>query len=108
MGGVRALAGLALDPAPATLLGLMAAVLVTGACTRTGSPTPPTAIGAHARRSAGSTSCATRAWAPTGALALVFAVALAFALLAPLDDGDFLRAALVGHVLGRWSISPSR
>ena len=27
-------------------------------------------------------------------------------VLTPLDDGDFLRAALVGHVVGRWSILP--
>jgi hypothetical protein len=41
-----------------------------------------------------------------GALAAVFMVLFPYAVLAPLDGGEFVRAALAGHVLGRWSTLP--
>jgi adenosylcobinamide-GDP ribazoletransferase len=106
MGGVRALAGLALDPAPATLLGLVAAMLVTGALHEDGLADAADAIGAHAPPQRRLEILRDPRVGTYGALALVFAVVLALALLAPLDDEDFLRAALVGHVVGRWSILP--
>jgi len=106
MGGVRALAGLVLDPAPATLLGVVAAMVVTGALHEDGLADAADAIGAHAPRTRRLEILRDPRVGTYGALALVVAVVFALVVLTPLDDEDFLRAALVGHVLGRWSILP--
>jgi adenosylcobinamide-GDP ribazoletransferase len=106
MAGTRALANLVLDPAPATVLALLAAVLVTGALHEDGLADAADAMGAHAPRERKLAILRDSRVGTYGALALVFAVVFALAVLAPLDDGRFARAALVGHVLGRWSILP--
>jgi adenosylcobinamide-GDP ribazoletransferase len=106
MGGVRALAGTVLDPAPATVLALLAAMLVTGALHEDGLADTADAIGAHVPRERRLEILRDSRVGTYGALALVVAFAFALVVLAPLDDGDFLRAALVGHVVGRWSILP--
>ncbi len=105
-GGVRALAGTVLDPAPATVLALAAAVLLTGALHEDGLADAADAIGAHVPRERRLEILRDSRVGAYGALALVLAVVFALTVLAPLDDGDFLRAALVGHVVGRWSILP--
>jgi adenosylcobinamide-GDP ribazoletransferase len=106
MAGMRALAGLVLDPLPATILALLAAVLVTGAFHEDGLADAADAMGAHATRARKLEILRDPRVGTFGALALVFAVALSLAALAPLDDGHFSRAAVVGHVLGRWSTLP--
>ena len=106
MGGVRALAGTVLDPAPATALALVAAMLVTGALHEDGLADAADAIGAHVPRERRLEILRDSRVGTYGALALVFAVVFPLVVLTPLDDGDFLRAALVGHVVGRWSILP--
>ena len=106
MGGVRALAGTVLDPAPATALALLAAMLVTGALHEDGLADAADAIGAHVPPARRLEILRDSRVGTYGALALVFAVVFPLVVLAPLDDGDFLRAALVGHVVGRWSILP--
>jgi adenosylcobinamide-GDP ribazoletransferase len=106
MAGTRALAGLVLDPVPATILALLAAVLVTGAFHEDGLADAADAMGAHATRARKLEILRDPRVGTFGALALVFAVALPVAALAPLDDGRFARAAFVGHVLGRWSTLP--
>jgi adenosylcobinamide-GDP ribazoletransferase len=106
MAGTRAAANLVLDPTPATVLALLAAVLVTGALHEDGLADAADAIGAHAARERKLAILRDPRVGAYGALALIFAVVFAVALLAPLDDGHFARAALVGHVLGRWSTLP--
>jgi adenosylcobinamide-GDP ribazoletransferase len=106
MAGTRALANLALDPTPATVLALLAAVLVTGGIHEDGLADAADAMGAHAPRERKLAILRDSRIGTYGALALVFAVVFAVAVLAPLDDGEFARAALVGHVLGRWSTLP--
>jgi adenosylcobinamide-GDP ribazoletransferase len=106
MAGTRALAGLVLGSVPATILALLAAVLVTGALHEDGLADAADAMGAHATRARKLEILRDPRVGTFGALALVFAVGLSLAALAPLDDGRFARAALVGHVLGRWSTLP--
>jgi adenosylcobinamide-GDP ribazoletransferase len=106
MAGTRALAGLVLEPLPATVLALLAAVLVTGGFHEDGLADAADAMGAHATRERKLEILRDPRLGTFGALALVFAVAVPLAVLAPLDDGHFARAALVGHVLGRWSTLP--
>jgi adenosylcobinamide-GDP ribazoletransferase len=106
MAGTRALASLALDPTPATVLALLAAVLLTGALHEDGLADAADAIGAHATRERKLAILRDSRVGAYGALALVFAVVFALAILAPLDDAHFARAALAGHVLARWSTLP--
>jgi adenosylcobinamide-GDP ribazoletransferase len=106
MAGTRALANLALDPTPATVLALLAAVLVTGALHEDGLADAADAMGAHATRARKLEILRDSRVGAYGALTLIFAVVFALAVLAPLDDAQFARAALVGHVLGRWSTLP--
>jgi adenosylcobinamide-GDP ribazoletransferase len=106
MAGTRALAGLVLDPVAATVLALLAAVVVTGGFHEDGLADAADAMGAHATRARKLEILRDPRVGTFGALALVFAVALSLAALAPLDDDRFARAALVGHVLGRWSTLP--
>jgi adenosylcobinamide-GDP ribazoletransferase len=104
MAGVRALAGTVLDPAPSTVLALVAAMLVTGALHEDALADAADAIGAHVPRERRLEILRDPRVGTYGALALVVALVFPLAVLAPLDDGDFLRAALVGHVVGRWTI----
>ncbi len=79
MGGVRALAGTVLDPAPATVLALLAAMLVTGALHEDGLADAADAIGAHvppAARPDGA-GALMRAGAATAAVASAYTVAIA-------------------------------
>lgn len=106
MAATRALANLALDPAAATVLALLAAVLVTGALHEDGLADAADAMGAHASRERKLAILRDSRVGAYGALALIFAVAFAIVTLAPLDDAHFARAALSGHVLARWSTLP--
>ena len=106
MGGVHALAGTVLDPAPSTVLALLAAMALTGALHEDGLADAADAIGAHVPPARRLEILRDSRVGTYGALALVFAVVFALVVLTPLDDGDFLRAAVVGHVVGRWSILP--
>lgn len=106
MGGVRLLADLVLAPGPSTLLALLAAVVITGALHEDGLADVADAVGAHATRERRLEILRDPRVGAYGALAIAFAVLFAFAVLTPLDGEDFLRAALVGHVVGRWSTLP--
>jgi adenosylcobinamide-GDP ribazoletransferase len=106
MAATRAVASLVLEPTPATVLALLAAVLVTGALHEDGLADAADAMGAHAVRERKLAILRDPRVGAYGALALVFAVVFAVAVLAPLDDSHFARAALVGHVLARWSTLP--
>lgn len=107
MGGVHALAQvLGVPPAAAATLAVLSAVLVTGALHEDGLADAADALGAHATRERKLEILRDPRVGAYGALAIVFAVVLAVAALAPLDDEEFLRAALVGNVLARWSPLP--
>jgi adenosylcobinamide-GDP ribazoletransferase len=106
MAGTRALANLAFDPTASTVVALLAGILVTGALHEDGLAEAADAIGAHATRARRLDILRDSRVGTYGALALVLAVVFALAILAPLDDAHFARAALAGHVLGRWSTLP--
>lgn len=104
--GVRLLAGLVLPDTPATVLALLAAVLVTGGFHEDGLADCADALGAHVGRERRLEIMHDPRVGTYGALALVFATLFAVALLAPLSEREFVIAALAGHVLGRWSTLP--
>ena len=106
MGGTRLLADLALEPGPATVLALLAALLVTGALHEDGLADLADGAGAHAARERKLEIMRDPRVGTYGALALGFALLFAYAVLSDLDGEHVLRAALAGHVLGRFSTLP--
>ena len=106
MGGVHALAGLAVGPAAATVVALVAAILMTGGFHEDGLADCADAAGAHVGLERRHEILHDPRVGTYGALALVIAVVLPVTLLTGLDDGEFLAAAVCGHALGRWSGLP--
>lgn len=106
LGGTRLLGDLALDPAPSTLLALLAAIVVTGAFHEDGLADVADAAGAHTTRERRLEILKDPRVGTYGALAIAFMVLLPFSVLVTLDGEDVLRAAVVAHVLGRWSTLP--
>jgi adenosylcobinamide-GDP ribazoletransferase len=104
--GIRLLAGVVLPPEAATALALAAGVAVTGALHEDGLADTADALGAHTSRERRLEILRDPRVGTSGALAVTFAVLLAYALLAPLSGGEFARAAIAGHVLARWSPLP--
>lgn len=103
MGGIRALAGTALDPASATVLALLGAVLLTGGLHEDGLADCADAVGAHASRERRGEILHDPRVGTFGALALIFAITFGVVSLAPLDTSHFLRAAVAAHLIGRLS-----
>jgi adenosylcobinamide-GDP ribazoletransferase len=103
MVGTRALAELALSPAAATVLALLAAVVVTGGLHEDGLADTADAAGAHVSRERRLEILRDPRVGTYGALAITFAVVFPVVVLAPLSAADFARAAIAGNVLGRWS-----
>jgi adenosylcobinamide-GDP ribazoletransferase len=99
--GCRALAGLAFPAAPATLLGLAAAVLVTGGLHEDGLADCADGLGAHVDRTRRLEIMRDPRVGTYGVLALAFTLLLAFSLLAPLSTARFARVVVVAHVLAR-------
>jgi adenosylcobinamide-GDP ribazoletransferase len=99
--GVRALAGLALPSAVATVLALLAAVLVTGGLHEDGLADVADAIGAHTTRERRQEILHDPRVGTYGALALIFALLLPTVALTPVSDQRFLRVVLTADVLGR-------
>lgn len=106
MGAVHAIAGLALEPSAATLVAVLAAVLITGGFHEDGLADVADAAGAHVSRERKLEILRDSRVGTFGALAVVFAIAFPLVVLAPLDDRRFLEAAIAAHVLGRWSSLP--
>jgi adenosylcobinamide-GDP ribazoletransferase len=106
MGGVHAVAALALEPAAATLVAMLAAVLVTGGLHEDGLADVADAAGAHVSRERKLEILRDSRVGTYGALAITFAIAFPLVVLAPLDGRRFLDAAIAAHVLGRWSSLP--
>ncbi|PTL55799.1 adenosylcobinamide-GDP ribazoletransferase [Paraconexibacter algicola] len=106
LGGTRLLADLAVDPAPATLLALFAAIVITGGFHEDGLADVSDAYGAHVTRERRLEILKDSRVGTYGGLALVFMVLLPFSVLVGLSGEDVLLAALTAHVLGRWSVLP--
>ncbi len=106
LGGVRLLGDLALAPGPATVLALLAAILVTGGFHEDGLADTADGLGAHVGRERKLEILRDSRVGTYGALAVAFALLLPYATLSGLSGEEVLRAALVAHVLGRWSTLP--
>jgi adenosylcobinamide-GDP ribazoletransferase len=106
LGGTRLLADLALPAGPSTILALTAAILVTGGFHEDGLADSADGLGAHVGRERKLEILRDSRVGTYGALAVTLSVLLAYSLLSGLSGLDCLRAALVGHVLGRWSGLP--
>jgi adenosylcobinamide-GDP ribazoletransferase len=104
--GVRALAGLALPPAPATLLAVAAAVLVTGGLHEDGLADVADGLGAHTTRERRLEILRDPRVGTYGVLALIVAVGLVVTTLTALDAAHAARALVTAHVLARWAILP--
>jgi adenosylcobinamide-GDP ribazoletransferase len=81
-------------------------VLVTGGLHEDGLADAADALGAHAERARRLEILHDARVGAHGALAVAFALLLAYSVLAGLDGEHFARTAVAGHVLGRWSTLP--
>jgi adenosylcobinamide-GDP ribazoletransferase len=106
LGGVRIAADTVLAAGPATVLALVAAVLLTGALHEDGLADTADGLGAHVPRERRLEILRDSRIGTYGGLALIGSSLLAWSLLSGLDGVDCLRAALVAHVLARWSFLP--
>lgn len=105
LGGVRLLAeATGLAPTPATVLGVAAAIVLTGALHEDGLADVADAIGVLAPRERRLEIMRDSRIGTFGAVALILAIVLTVSALGSLDGEDALRAAVAGHVLARWSM----
>jgi adenosylcobinamide-GDP ribazoletransferase len=104
--GVRAAGGEALSAPAATVLALLAAVLITGAMHEDGLADAADGLGAHVTRERKLEIMRDSRVGTYGALAIAFSLLFAFAVLAPLTAEDFARTVVCAHVLARWSTLP--
>jgi adenosylcobinamide-GDP ribazoletransferase len=103
---VRALADQVLPPAPATVLAVAAAVLVTGGLHEDGLADVADALGAHTTRERRLEILEDPSVGAFGALALILAVGLVVTTVAGLDTEHAVRTLIAAHVLARWAILP--
>jgi adenosylcobinamide-GDP ribazoletransferase len=106
VGGVHALALLVLPGGPATVLALVAGILLTGALHEDGLADTADALGATVSRERRLEIMRDSRVGTYGALAVVLPLLLAYAVLSPLDGESFAEAVIVAHVLARWSTLP--
>ena len=107
LGGVRLLAeGAGVPPGPATVLGLAAAITVTGGLHEDGLADAADGLGAHVSRERRLEIMRDSRVGTYGALAVTLPLLLAWSALSGLGAEECLRAAIAGHVLGRWSLLP--
>jgi adenosylcobinamide-GDP ribazoletransferase len=104
--GTHWLAGLALPAGPSTVLALAAAIIVTGAFHEDGLADTADGLGAHVGRERKLEIMRDSRVGTYGALAIALPLLLAYAVLSEFDTGEFARAMLAAHVLGRWSTLP--
>jgi adenosylcobinamide-GDP ribazoletransferase len=104
--GVRALAGLALPPVPATLLAVAAAIVITGGLHEDGLADVADGLGAHTTRERRLEILRDPRVGTFGALALIVAVGLVVTTVGALDAAHAARALVTAHVLARWAILP--
>ena len=106
MGGTYLLAELVLPQPTAIVLALLAAILLTGGFHEDGLADTADAMGAHVSRERKLEILRDSRIGTFGGLALVLALLFAYGTLTGLEDDEILRAAIAGHVLGRWSGLP--
>jgi adenosylcobinamide-GDP ribazoletransferase len=106
LGGVRILADTVLPPGPSTLLAIFAAILLTGALHEDGLADTADGLGAHVTHERRLEILRDPRIGTYGALALIGSVGLSWSLLGRLDGVGCLQAAVVAHVLARWSFLP--
>src|SRR4051812_33309127 len=104
--GVRALGDQILPPLPATLLAVLAALLVTGALHEDGLADVADGLGAHVSRERRLEILRDPRVGTFGALALVVAVGLVVTTVGALGTEDAARALIAAHVLSRWAMLP--
>lgn len=104
LGGTRLAAELALPAGAATVLGLAAAIVLTGGLHEDGLADTADGLGAHVPRERRLEIMRDPRVGTFGLLAVVLVVLLAFSLLASLTAEGCLRAAVAGHVLARWAM----
>jgi adenosylcobinamide-GDP ribazoletransferase len=104
--GVRALADQVLAPAPATVLAVAAAVLVTGGLHEDGLADVADALGAHTTRERRLEILKDPRVGAFGAVASILALALVITTVAGLDTEHAARTLIAAHVLARWAILP--
>jgi adenosylcobinamide-GDP ribazoletransferase len=102
----RALADEALQPLPATLLAVAAAIIVTGALHEDGLADVADALGAHTTRESRLEILKDPRVGTFGALALILATGITTTTIATLDTEHAARALVISHVLARWAILP--
>jgi adenosylcobinamide-GDP ribazoletransferase len=103
VGVVRLVAELGVPAGPATLLGLVAGLVVTGALHEDGLADAADGLGAYGDRARRLEIMRDSRIGTYGALAVVAWFVLAWSLLAALDGDDALRATVVAGALGRWT-----
>jgi adenosylcobinamide-GDP ribazoletransferase len=104
--GIRALGDQVLPPAPATLLAVAAALLVTGALHEDGLADVADGLGAHVSRERRLEILRDPRVGTFGALALIVAVGLVVTTVGALDTEHAARALIAAHVLSRWAMLP--
>jgi adenosylcobinamide-GDP ribazoletransferase len=102
-GGVRVLAGLALGPTAATVLAMIALVIVTGALHQDGLADTADGLGARGSRARRLEVMRDSSTGAFGALALIAWALLLYATLTSLDGDRALRALVVACALARWA-----
>jgi adenosylcobinamide-GDP ribazoletransferase len=102
----RALADQVLQPLPATVLAVAAAIIVTGALHEDGLADVADALGAHTTQARRREILKDPRVGTMGALALILAVGLSTTALASLDTAHAAKALVISHVLARWAMLP--
>ncbi len=102
--GIRVAAGAVLPAAPATVLALAGAVLVTGGLHEDGLADTADALGAHVDRARRLEIMRDPRIGTFGGLALGLSLLFSYAALAPLPPARFARAVVVANVLARCSV----
>ena len=106
MAATHAVAGVVTTATAATVLALAAAIVLTGGLHEDGLADSADALGAQATRARRLDILHDPRLGTYGTLALILALALSVACLAPLAGEQFARTVLVAHVLARWTTLP--
>jgi adenosylcobinamide-GDP ribazoletransferase len=101
--GVRAAAGTVMAPAPATVLALASAVIVTGALHEDGLADTADAVGARVERARRLEILRDPRLGTFGVVSLGLVLLFSYAALEPLPARRFVRAVAVAHTLARYS-----
>lgn len=99
---VRVVADLAMPVGPATLLGVLAGILLTGGLHEDGLADVADGLGAHVKRERRLQIMRDPHVGTFGIVALIAAIGLSWSLMSGLTDLGVVLAAITAHVVGRW------